>query len=54
MVIFLLPHYSYKRANKQTSSYKEKFVILQLIGIIVMKSKETRMVTTPVDILEGT
>ena len=27
-----------------TSSYKEKFVILQAIGIIELKSKETRVV----------
>ena len=33
--------------------YKEKFVILQLIGIVVIKSKETRVVTTPTDILVG-
>ena len=36
--------------KKQTNKYKEKFVILQSIGIIVIKSKETRMIT---DILVG-
>jgi len=28
--------------KKQTSKYKEKLIILQLIEIIVIKSKETR------------
>ena len=32
-------------AKKQTNKYKEKLVILQSIGIIVVKSKETRVVT---------
>jgi len=32
-------------SKKQTNKYKEKFVILQLIRIIVIKSKETRVVT---------
>ena len=37
-----------------TNKYKEKLVILQSIGIIVIKSKETRVVTyTPADILVG-
>ena len=31
--------------KKQTNKYKEKLVILQSIGIIVIKSKETRMIT---------
>ena len=31
--------------KKQANKYKEKFVILQLIGIVVIKSKETRVVT---------
>ena len=31
--------------KKLTNKYKEKFVILQSIGIIVMKSKETRVIT---------
>jgi len=31
--------------KKLTNKYKEKFVILQAIGIIVIKSKETRVVT---------
>jgi len=31
--------------KKQTNNYKEKLVILQSIGIIVIKSKETRMIT---------
>ena len=31
--------------KKQTNKYKEKFVILQSIGIIVIKSKETRVIT---------
>ena len=30
---------------KQPNKYKEKLVILQLIGIIVIKSKETRVIT---------
>jgi len=30
--------------SKQTSSYWEKFVILQSIGIIVIKSRETRAI----------
>jgi len=34
--------------------YREKIVILQSVGIIVIKSKETRVVTfTPADILVG-
>jgi len=35
------------------SQYREKFEILLLIGIIVIKSKETRVVTTPADSLVG-
>jgi len=31
--------------KKQTNKYKEKLVILQSIRIIVIKSKETRMIT---------
>jgi len=31
--------------KKQTNKYKEKLVILQSIGIKVIKSKETRMIT---------
>ena len=31
--------------KKLTNKYKEKLVILQLIGIIVIKSKEIRMIT---------
>ena len=31
--------------KKQTNKYKEKLVILQSIGITVIKSKETRMIT---------
>jgi len=31
--------------KKQTNKYKEKFVILQSIGIIVIKSKETKVIT---------
>jgi len=31
--------------KKQTNKYKEKLVILQSIVIIVIKSKETRVVT---------
>ena len=31
--------------KKQTNKYKEKLVILQSIGIIVIKSKETRVIT---------
>ena len=31
--------------KKQADKYKEKFVILQSIEIIVIKSKETRVVT---------
>jgi len=31
--------------KKQTNKYKEKLVILQSIGIIVIKSKETMMIT---------
>jgi len=30
---------------RQTNNYKEKIVISQSIGIIVIKSKETRVVT---------
>ena len=39
-----------------TNKCKEKLVILQLIGIIVIKSKETRVLAhlyTPADILVG-
>jgi len=32
-------------SKKQTSKYKEKLVILQSIGIVVIKSKETRVIT---------
>jgi len=32
-------------SKKQTNKYKEKLVILQSIGIIVIKSKETRVIT---------
>jgi len=40
--------------KKRTNKCKEKLVILQSIGIIVIKSKETRMITyTPADILVG-
>jgi len=39
-------HQLYK---KQTKKYKEKLIILQSIGIIVIKSKEARVV--PADIL---
>ena len=31
--------------KKQTNKYKEKLVILQSIGIMLIKSKETRVVT---------
>ena len=31
--------------SKQISAYKEEFVILQSIGIIVIKSKEIRVIT---------
>ena len=31
--------------KKLTNKYKEKLVILRLIGIIVIKSKETRVIT---------
>ena len=31
--------------KKQTNKYKEKLVILQPIGIIVIKSKKTRVIT---------
>ena len=31
--------------KQKKNKYKEKFVILQLIGIIAIKSKETRMIT---------
>ena len=38
--------------NNSWYKYKEKSVILQLIGIMVVKkSKETREITTPADIL---
>ena len=40
--------------NTMLYKYKEKFAILQSIGIIVIKSRETRAVTylaTPADIL---
>ena len=38
--------------KKQANKYKEKLVILQSIGIIVIKSKETRVITyTYTDIL---
>ena len=40
--------------KKQTNKYNAKLVILQSIGIIVIKSKEARIVTyTPVDIVVG-
>jgi len=39
--------------KKLTIKYKEKVVILQSIGIIVIKSKETRWSPIPVDILVG-
>ena len=32
-------------SKKQANKYKEKLVILQSIGIIVIKSKETRVIT---------
>jgi len=32
-------------SKKQTNKYKEKLVILQPIGIIITKSKETKMIT---------
>jgi len=32
-------------SKKQTNKYKEKLVILQSIRIIVIKSKETRVIT---------
>ena len=38
-------------SKKQTNKYTEKLLILQSIGIIVIKSKETRVVTA--DILAG-
>jgi len=35
-----------------TDTFKEKLVILQSIGITIMKSKETRVITyTPADII---
>ena len=36
---------NFTTAHVITSTYKEKLVILQSIGIIVIKSKETRVVT---------
>ena len=39
-----------QKKKKNTKKYKENFVILQSIGIIVIKSKET---PTPADILVG-
>ena len=39
--------------KKQTNKYKEILVILQSIGIIVIKRKETRVIPTPADILVG-
>ena len=38
-------------AKKLTNKYKEKFVILQSIGIIVIKSRETRQSSTPAHVL---
>ena len=37
LILLLLP-------IKQTNKYKEKFVILQSIGILVIKNRETRAV----------
>jgi len=37
--------------SKLKNNYKEKLVILQSVGIIVIKSKETRLSPTPADIL---
>ena len=40
--------------KKQTNKYKEKLVILQSIGIVVIKNKETRLnIYTPADILDS-
>ena len=37
--------------KKQTNKYEEKLVILQSIGIIVIKSKEQELSPTPADVL---
>ena len=34
-----------RKKKKQTNKYKEKFAILQSIGITVIKSKETSVIT---------
>ena len=39
--------------NMYIHKYNEELVILQLIGIIVIKRKETKVITTPADILVG-
>jgi len=47
IIIYCAPRNNYGDLSqkKQTNKYKEIFVILQSIGIIVMKSKETRVIT---------
>jgi len=40
-----VPRNNYALSKRQTNNYKEKLVILHSIGIIVIKSKETRVIT---------
>ena len=37
--------HSYKEYGLDIDKYKQKLIIVQSIGIIVIKSKETRMIT---------
>ena len=53
IIIFLLNRYALV-IKALRNKYKEKLIILHLIGIIVIKGKEKRVVTyTPADILVG-
>jgi len=40
-----VPRINYGDLSKKANKHKEKLVILQSIGIVVIKSKETRMIT---------
>ena len=41
------------RSSTEAHKFEKKSVILQSIGIIVIKSKKTRVVTYPANILVG-
>ena len=47
LIIYWAPRNNYGdfSKKKQTNKYKKKLIILQSIGIILTKSKETRMIT---------